>query len=291
MEEQSRRELVKSDGASDISLKRRCELLSVARSTVYYKPKKKKDLLRKLDKKGIEKRMAEIDRIHNDMPATGARKMAKMLSAAKLPTTRYEATRLMEMMNIRCVYPKPNLSKASKKARKFPYLLRNKRIWLPNQVWAIDITYIPYKGGHMYLTAIIDWYSRMIMGWQLADSLDNAPVLECARSAFERYGIPATMNSDQGVHFTSKAYVALLASSGIAQSMDGKARWVDNVRIERWFRSLKSEFLYLNEFSSPRELRVGIASFIGKYNEIRLHESLDYKTPAAVWAEPFAEAA
>lgn len=265
--------------------------MGVARSTVYYKPKKRKDPLRKLDKAGIEKRMAGIDRIHNEMPATGARKMAKMLCADGLPTTRYEATRLMEMMNIRCIYPRPNLSRPSKRHKAFPYLLRNKRIWLPNQVWAIDITYIPYKGGHMYLTAIIDWYSRMIVGWSLADSLDNAPVLECTKTAFVRYGVPGTMNSDQGVHFTSKAYVLLLASNNIAQSMDGKARWVDNVRIERWFRSLKSEWLYINEYQSPRALKAGIAEYVDKYNEMRLHEALEYRTPVEVWSEAFAAAA
>jgi putative transposase len=111
----------------------------------------------------------------------------------------------------------------------------------------------------MYLTAVIDWYSRMIVGWRLADSLNSAPVLECVRDAFEKYGVPSTMNSDQGGHFTSNAYVALLSVNGVAQSMDGKARWVDNVMIERWFRTLKTEYVYINEFLSPRELRQGYA--------------------------------
>jgi putative transposase len=265
--------------------------LGVSRSSAYYKPAKSKDPLRKLNDKDIEERMAVIDVLHTELPATGARKMARELTKMGMPTTRYAAAKLMEMMNIHCIYPKPNLSKPRKGSKAFPYLLRGKRIWLPNQVWAIDITYIPYKGGHMYLTAIIDWFSRMIVGYRLADTLENTPVLSCVEDAFERYGIPAVMNSDQGSHFTSKAYIGILASRGIEQSMDGKARWVDNVRIERWFRTLKTEYLYINEFGSPKELSRGIATFIDKYNVMRLHESLDYRTPADVWAEPFALAA
>jgi putative transposase len=197
----------------------------------------------------------------------------------------------MEMMNICCIYPKPNTSRPGREHIRFPYLLKNKRIWLPNQVWAIDITYIPYKGGHMYLTAVIDWYSRMIVGFSLADSLHNAPVLSCAKEAFEKYGVPSIMNSDQGSHFTAKAYIELLAGLNVAQSMDGKGRWIDNRIIERWFRTLKTEYIYINDFESPRELRKGIERFVEKYNELRLHESHDYRTPFSVWSEPFAKAA
>lgn len=235
--------------------------------------------------------MAEIDKIHTSMPATGARKMARMLTARKLATSRYEATTLMRQMNICAIYPKPNLSKPAKSHPHFPYLLKGKRIFCANQVWSIDITYIPYKGGHMYLTAIIDWYSRMIVGWRLADSLDSAPVLSCVKEAFDHFGTPAIMNSDQGSHFTASAYSALLSDHGVEQSMDGKARWVDNVIIERWFRTLKYEWVYINEYDSPRELRTGIAGFIQDYNEMRLHESLDYKTPIEVWGSSFTQAA
>ena len=143
----------------------------------------------------------------------------------------------------------------------------------------------------MYLTAIIDWYSRMIVGWELADSLENAPVLNCVKEAYVRCGIPCYQNSDQGSHFTSKAYIKLLANNHVTQSMDGKARWVDNVIIERWFRTLKSEYIYLNEFNSPRDLRCGIAKFIERYNNSRLHASLDYRTPFEVWGEAFTKAA
>ena len=275
-----------------IPTRRKCELLDIPRSTYYSKPKKKeKDTLRRLSDGDKEERMGKIDRIHASMPATGARKMARMLTNDGLPTNRYEAGELMRQMNVYAIYPLPNTSKPGKEHVRFPYLLRNKKIWLPNQAWAIDITYVPFKGGHMYLTAIIDLYSRMIMGWALADSLEVGPVVSCVEEAFMTYGIPALMNSDQGVHFTSNAYVSLLAENNVAQSMDGKARWVDNVICERLFRTLKSEYIHINEFTSPRELRTGIAGFISKYNSMRLHESLDYRTPEAVWSEAFKRAA
>jgi putative transposase len=284
--------LVKLETETALSVKRRCELLKVARSTLYYKPKKNKGTLGFMNAEDKEARMRKIDEIHTARPATGARKMARELTDIEgLPTTRYAVRILMEEMNIRCIYPKPNLSKPAKGHVKFPYLLKNKDIWLPNQVWAIDITYLPFKGGHMYLTAIIDWYSRMIVGWSLADSLDNAPVLDCVKKAFVRYGIPSCQNSDQGSHFTSKAYVELLAANNVAQSMDGKARWVDNVVVERWFRTLKHEYVYINDFASPRELRLGIEEFINSYNNDRSHASLDYRTPSAVWSDVFSKAA
>jgi putative transposase len=235
--------------------------------------------------------MAIMDKIHTELPATGARKMARELTRKGLPTTRYAAGKLMKTMNIACIYPKPNTSKPTKGHKIFPYLLRDKRIWLPNQVWALDITYVPFQGGHMYLTAIIDWYSRMIVGFRLADSLHSSPVIECMADAFKRYGIPAIANSDQGSHFSSTGYVGLLKENNVAQSMDGKARWVDNKIIERWFRTLKSEYIYLNEFETPRELARGIAGFVEKYNAIRLHESHDYIPPEEAWSEIFAEAA
>jgi len=158
--------------------------------------------------------------------------------------------RYMQEMGIFCVYPKPNLSKANKDHKKFPYLLRKKQIWLPNQVWAVDITCISIGHTHMYLTAIIDWATRFIVGWALSDTLETAPVLSAVNSAMENYGVPAIINSDQGSQFTSAEYIELLRRRGIRQSMDGKARWVDNVIIERWFRSLKTKNIYITEYQS-----------------------------------------
>ncbi len=188
----------------------------------------------------------------------------------------------MSEMGIYAIYPKPNLSRPGK-GHKVPYLLKNMSIFMPNQVWAVDITYIPMKRGHMYLTAVIDWHSRYIVGWELSDTLDAAPVLAAIRAAIEKHGVPAIINSDQGSQFTSDAYKDLLKQHGIRQSMDGKARWVDNVIIERWFRSLKTEYIYINEYDSPKALRRGIRDYVADYNGLRPHQSLGYSTPEQVY--------
>jgi putative transposase len=231
--------------------------------------------------------MTAIDRWHTKMPYVGARKLMSKLGEEGLKTNRKEVKRLMELMGIYAVYPKPNLSKRNKQHKIYPYLLRNKPIFLPNQVWAVDITYIKMRHGYMYLTAIIDWYSRFIVGWALSDTLETAPVLEAVRRAIERYGTPAIINSDQGCQFTSEDYVSFLARRGIRQSMDGKARWIDNVIIERWFRSLKHEYIYINEHNSPNELRRGITAYVTDYNDIRPHQSLDNETPEKVYRVSF----
>jgi putative transposase len=195
--------------------------------------------------------------------------------------------RYMAEMGIYAVYPKPNLSRNSKKHKTFPYLLRNKTIWLPNQVWATDITYIKMGRGHMYLCAIIDWFSRFIIGWALSDTLETAPVLACMEKAFGEYGIPGIVNSDQGSQYTSDDYMRLLSGYAIQQSMDGKARWVDNVIIERWFRSLKVEDIYINEYPTPRTLRLGIKKYVRDYNFERPHQSLGNCRPWQIYNKSF----
>ncbi len=190
-------------------------------------------------------------------------------------------------MGIRTVYPKKNLSRRNFKEAIVPYLLRNKRVFIPNQVWSIDITYIRMLHGHMYLTAIIDWHSRLIAGWKLSDTLDTCYVLETVKEIVSKYGLPGIINSDQGSQFTSNEYKALLKELHIAQSMDGKSRWADNIMIERWFRSLKVEEIYPNEYTTPRELRKAIRAYIEQYNEVRPHEALDYETPQSVFERCF----
>lgn len=155
---------------------------------------------------------------------------------------------------------------------------------LPNQVWSIDITYIKLRHGHVYLTAVIDWHSRLIVGWNLSDTLDSSYVIQAVREAVEAHGTPGILNSDQGCQFTSEAYKAALKELHITQSMDGKSRWADNIMVERWFRSLKVEELYVNEYASPRMLRKAIAAYIQQYNAVRPHEALDYDTPEHVYA-------
>jgi len=268
-----------------LTIKRRCELLSIGRWTAYRNPCVPDPAKHERE----EQLKKQIDYWHTKLPAAGVRKLRKQLQDIDgLKAGRKLIKRLMNEMGIYAIYPKPRLSQPGKEHKKFPYLLRNKSICFPNQVWAVDITYLPLKRGHMYLTAIIDWHSRFIVGWSLSDTLETAPVIDALKCAMERYGIPTIVNSDQGSQFTSDAYVVLLKENSILQSMDGKARWVDNVIIERWFRSLKTECIYINDYSSPRELRAGIKEYILNYNTIRPHQSLDYDTPYDIFMSSFA---
>lgn len=263
-----------------VSVSRQLELLHIPRSSYYYKPKGRK---RAIEGEDRERAMRLIDEIHLEMPYAGARKIASEVArrtGGAIAPSRRATAGMMEEMNVRPVYPKPNLSRPSKRAAKHPYLLKNKAIRFPNQVWSVDITYVAVGRTHMYLTCVIDWYSRYIVGWRLAADMGAAGVCECVRAAMERHGEPAIINSDQGSVFNSREYEALLAAHGVRQSMDGKARWVDNVIIERWFRSLKTEKLRLGEYSTPAELRREIADYVEQYNDVRPHQSLGNDRPS-----------
>ena len=267
-----------------LSVTRRCQLLGIPRTAAYFKPKEPDPI--SLEEEGLIKK--RIDYWHTKMPYLGSRRIkATLRNEDNIQVGRKLVTKYMEEMGIKAIYPKKNLSKPDKGQQKLPYLLKNKNIFLPNQVWAIDITYIPMRRGHMYLTAVIDWYSRFIVGWALSDTLETANVLQTVSDAIKTYGVPAIINSDQGSQFTSAEYRQLLKRHGIRQSMDGKSRWVDNVIIERWFRSLKCEYVYINEYTSPRELRRGIDSYVDEYNNLRPHESLDYMSPAELYGLSF----
>ena len=231
--------------------------------------------------------LARIDYWHTVMPFLGTRKIAAKLREEGYAAGRKLVRGYMREMGIHAVYPKPNLSKRNFKEATVPYLLRNKVVSFPNQVWSIDITYIRMHHGHMYLTAIIDWYSRRIVGWELSDTLDIRSVLETVQSAAANCGVPAILNSDQGSQFTSEEYKRLLKGLRICQSMDGKSRWADNIMIERWFRSLKTEEIYINEYHSPRELRQALERYVTEYNTERPHEALGYKTPESVFQSCF----
>ena len=238
---------------SKLPISRQCELLGIKRSTYYYKPIKP-------DPKEQERReqlMAKIDEIHTKYPYMGQRRITEKLREADFSVGRKLVHSLMREMAIYPIYPKPNLSKRNFKQSVVPYLLRNMPIYMPNQVWSIDITYIKMLHGHMYLTAIIDWYSRKIVGWNLSDTLDTVHVIRAVKE--------------------------LLNSLQIRQSMDGKSRWADNVMIERWFRSLKTEKIYIEEFRTPKELRAGIRAYIREYNAERPHMAHDYATPDSIY--------
>ena len=233
--------------------------------------------------------MSRIDFWHTQMPYIGTRKMVTMLTADGFKVGRKLVRGYMAEMGIHALYPKANLSKRNFKETIVPYLLRNKEIILPNQAWSIDITYIRMHHGHMYLTAIIDWYSRLIVGWSLSDTLDKSSVLWAVREAVAAHGSPAILNSDQGCQFTSSEYKELLKELHIQQSMDGRSRWADNIMVERWFRSLKTEEIYINEYRSPKELRRAVGAYIEQYNTVRPHEALGNMTPEAAYFNCFAE--
>ena len=262
-----------------LSVRRQCELLKINRSSLYYEPKPQDTAKTALK----EELMQRIDDWHTKCPYLGSRKILVKLQEEGYDICRKTVRNIMREMAIYAIYPKENLSKRNFKESIVPYLLRNYTVNFPNQVWSIDITYIPMKKGHMYLTAIIDWFSRKVISHYLSDTLDTNSVTAPVKEAIERYGIPAIINSDQGSQFTSAAYKSLLKSYKIRQSMDGKSRWADNIMIERWFRSLKTEQIYPNEYVSPRELRILINKYVEEYNKIRPHEALDYQAPDDVY--------
>lgn len=267
---------------NELSVRRQCELLHMERSVVYYKPAD-----RTYKQQREEELMRLIDTLHTEYPCFGSRRLLIKLREKGHTVSRKLIRHLMQKMGLYVIYPKPNLSKRDFKESVVPYLLRSKTVDFPNQVWSVDITYIPMGRSHLYLTALIDWFSRKIMGWTLSDTLDTKPVLETVKAAVETYGTPAIINSDQGSQFTSKEYKNLLRSFGIRQSMDGKSRWADNIMIERWFRSLKTELIYINEFQSPKELRAAIREYVRQYNAVRPHQNLDYATPDHVYDSAF----
>lgn len=250
------------------------KLLGINRTSVYYSgiPVSEEEL----ECKSI------IDHLHTDNPTWGARQMSAQLKLRGYQVGRRKAGRYMREMDITPIYPKMNLSKRMKQAKVCPYLLRNAVIDRPNQAWSIDITYLPMKHGFLYLTAIIDWYSRCIVGWDVDDTLDTTMVINACKKAF-KVAKPLIINSDQGSQFTSDKYIEFIRDNGIRQSMDGKSRWADNIMIERWFRSFKYEEAYLTEYANLKEAREAIGRYIYTYNFERCHQSIGNKRPAEVY--------
>ena len=250
------------------------KLLGINRTSVYYGglPVSQKELECK----------AIIDHLHTDNPAWGVRQMSAQLKLRGYQVGRRKVGRYMREMDITPIYPKMNLSKRMKQAKVCPYLLRNAVIDRPNQAWSIDITYIPMKHGFLYLTAIIDWYSRCIVGWDIDDTLDTTMVINACKKAF-KVARPLIINSDQGSQFTSDKYIEFIRDNGIRQSMDGKSRWADNIMIERWFRSFKYEEAYLTEYGNLKEAREAIGRYIYTYNFERCYRSIGNKRPAEVY--------
>ncbi len=232
--------------------------------------------------------MRRIDALFMAWPFLGSRRMTAMLRAEGLTVNRKRVQRLMRVMGIAALGPKPRTTKPAPGHKIFPYLLRDMVIDRPNQVWAADITYIPLGRGFLYLVAILDWASRAVLAWRLSNTMDTAFCVDALDEALARFGKPEIFNTDQGSQFTSAAFTGRLASAGIRISMDGRGRWIDNVFIERLWRSLKYEEVYLKGYGDGCEARTGIATWIGFYNGRRPHQALAGRTPMAVWREGIA---
>jgi putative transposase len=226
--------------------------------------------------------MRRIDEQYTACPFYGSRKMTRWLVQQGEEVNRKRVQRLMRVMGLEAIYPKPRLSLAGRGHRLFPYLLRNVRIDRPDQVWSSDITYVPLPTGFMYLAAIIDWYSRYVLAWRLSNTLDGSFCLEMLEEALSR-GKPEVFNTDQGVQFTAEAWTSRLESAGVAVSMDGRGRCLDNVFVERLWRSVKYENVYLRGYETAPQLHDGLACYFPFYNTERLHQSLEYRTPASVY--------
>ena len=260
-----------------ISLLRQCELLDLSRSSYYYEPVPETEQNLAL--------MRCIDELHLEHPYYGVLRMRAELSTDEVPLNEKRIRRLMRKMGIETLYCKPNLSKPCPWNLKYPYLLRGLDICRANQVWSTDITYIPMKKGFMYLCAIIDWHSRYLLGWKLSNTLSTQFCIETLEEAIALHGKPEIVNTDQGRQFTSDAYTSCVLGNGIRLSMDGKGRATDNVMIERFWRSLKYEKIYIHGYDSNLELFLGITEYIHFYNERRKHQSLSEKTPLMIYRQ------
>jgi putative transposase len=261
-------------GHSEISLRRQCELLGVNRSGLYYEPLGESQENLRL--------MRLLDEQYTRAPFYGSRKMVEWLGARGFDVNRKRIARLMALMGIEAVYPKPRLSQPGEGHRIYPYLLRGVEVKRVNQVWSTDITYIRMAQGFVYLVAVMDWFSRYVLSWSLSLSMEIEFCVEALKSALRR-GRPDIFNSDQGSQFTSEKFTGELAAREIAISMDGRGRCMDNIFIERLWRSLKYEEVYLKDYESVTEARAGIEKYFRFYNQERLHQSLEYRTPAAIW--------
>ena len=252
-----------------------CRLLKVARSTLYYRPVP-------VGADDLEV-MRRIDELHLAYPFYGSRRMAAVLRREGLAVNRKRAKRLMRVMGLKTIYQKPNTSMGHPDHKKYPYLSRGLTIDRPNQVWCADITYIPMAKGFVYLVAVMDWFSRRVLSWRLSITMETDFCVEALTEAMERYGQPEIFNTDQGVQFTSAAFVDELAGRGVRISKDGKGRYLDNIFIERLWRSLKYEEVYIRAYGSVAEARRSLGQWLAFYNDVRPHQSFDYRTPREIF--------
>ncbi len=257
-----------------LSIVRQCRLLDISRSGLYYQPK------------GISEEdltlMKLIDHQYLATPFYGARKIAAWLKSKSHRVNRKRVRRLMQLMGLKAIYRRPRTSKPAPGHKIYPYLINGMKITRPNQVWAADITYIPMARGFLYLVAIIDWYSRYVLSWRLSNTLDAGFCVEALEEALKK-GRPDIFNTDQGAQFTGEAFTGLLQQHGVRISMDGKGSYNDNLFIERLWRSVKYEEVYLKAYQDSRDARIGLGNYFRFYNTERPHQALGYRTPAEVF--------
>ena len=256
-----------------LSTVRQCTLLGISRASVYYRPRgpSRKDLAL----------MKQIDQQYLATPFYGSRRMRAWLSRQGQSVNRKRVRRLMRTMGLQAIYRRPRTSKPGPRHKVYPYLLGGMEITRPDQVWAADITYIPMAKGFLYLVAIMDWYSRHVVAWRLSNTLDADLCVEALEEALSK-GTPEVFNTDQGSQFTGEAFTGLLEQHGVRISMDGKGRYADNILLERLWRTVKYEEVYLKAYSNGREARAGLDAYFHFYNNQRPHQALGYRTPAEV---------
>jgi putative transposase len=256
---------------------RQCELLDVCRSSLYYRapPACAADLTL----------MRRLDELHLEHPFLGARRLAHMLQREGFAVGRRHVGTLMRRMGIEAIYRKRRTSIAAKGHKIYPYLLGNVAIERANQAWAADITYLPMASGFAYLVAILDLYSRKVLSFRVSNAMSSEFCVEALEEALARYGAPEIFNTDQGSQFTDDDFTAPLLAKGVRVSMDGKGRWVDNVFVERLWRSVKYEDIYLHAYATPREVTTALTRYFRFYNERRVHQNLDYRTPDEMYFE------
>ncbi len=269
------------DRGSEVAVKRQAELLDLSRSSVYYTP-------RALSERDL-RLMRRLDELHLQLPFYGSRKLAAQLRREGHEVGRRHVATLMRRMGIEALYRRPRTSIPARGAAIYPYLLSGLAIERPNQVWASDLTYLPMAHGFMYLVAILDVASRKVLAFRLSNTLTADFCVEALEEAMSKFGRPEIFNTDQGSQFTSDEWIKVLKDAGIAISMDGKGRWIDNVFIERLWRSVKYEEVYLHAYANGTEARAALTRYFRLYNAVRLHQCLDYRTPDEVYFDALAE--
>ena len=271
------------DRSHALPLARQAEALGISRSSLYYQPQPVSAADLAL--------MRRMDELHLDYPFAGSRMLRDLLVAEGFTVGRVHVSMLMKRMSIEALYCRPNTSKPAPGHQIYPYRLRKLPVTRPNQVWAMDITYIPMARGFVYLTAVVDWFSRRVLAWRLSITLEAAFCIEAVEEALAHYGRPEIFNTDQGSQFTATAFTEVLHRNEIAISMDGKGAWRDNVFVERLWRSIKYEEVYLRAYDSVSEARASIGRYLAFYNGRRPHSSLDRRTPDQAYFDPLPQRA